>query len=457
MNLQSLEDILLSQYLDSAERRFVSLLLALADREFSRPLERFTHSIDDATGPFLDRIGDLLGLERPPVPDTNVDFFGFAGEDVSFGHGLLADHEVTVGPTVRMADEAYRRMLKARAITLRSTSGLEDVKRAADELFDQAFVSPQSRTTPFQLFTQTNYVAMTGHDTRPVLPGAIDRGLILALRPGGFSAGIPPQGGIRYSRREINARSGVINGLRGGVDVPREDGEAVGMTFRDDDDVILLSTNGRNRVLRITRWDNERVTVASDFITVTGPPAGHALATGIAYVPLTSGTLNRNLIATWSEADSEARLWAHQTLGRVPTAGGSTWTLAQVAVMPRRVYGIAEGEGDRLLIADTQGIQEITALPTNNTNAPTMQLRYTAPGNTVPTAVAHQFDRIVWYDQTTNQVYSDALNPTRGFEVRGAATDGFYLEAVRNAIDKLIPRPAGSPIQVTTEVTPNAP
>ena len=481
MNLSTLEDLLLSQYIGTAERRFIRLLLELLDGQVSDPLARFTHDIDAGEGPFLDRIGDLLGIARPPVADTNVDFFGFAGEDEGFGRGVLADHITTVGPTVPLDDNSYRRLLRARAITLTSSDGVADVARAARALFDQFGVSTFGRETPFDppQGPVLGMFAATGHDTRPVLPGAIDRGLILAMsneRDQGANT-------FRYSRLELNPITGLANNLAHPIEIAGV-GQISGMTLWDENDSILLFTHGGTAgaqgtgayALRVVEWLHETfVLQLNDMgepmkweIPLGGGSTSFAADPPISDVTGFGRIGDRHYFVVTEGNPPVSTLYYSSSdpiQGWEPTSSYNSFGGGfPRGRFPRRVYSMVDTP-DGLMVGDTQGMQLITALPEpapgafGTTDEVTLELQYVSAqgASHEPLAAAHLQGRVVWYDQTSNRVYSDPLVEGRGFTIFGASTDGFYNEAVTNSIDKLVPRPAGVPMRVITEVIENAP
>ena len=87
-------------------------------------------SIDDAEGIWLERIGDILGLPRPYTSDSSMDLrFGFnaAGGPFDFVpyRGLAANDVIFPLP-----DGTYRRLLKARAVTVLTRGTLAEFERA---------------------------------------------------------------------------------------------------------------------------------------------------------------------------------------------------------------------------------------------------------------------------------------------------------------------------------------
>ena len=118
-NLQAV----ISQYRpDSRELSLFESIQALLQTEWGDVINALALDIDTATNFQIDAIGQRLGYVRPPVPNTDLDYFGFAPEDLGFGAGVLATSDPTAGPTREIGDDRYRSMLKARGLLLRSNA-----------------------------------------------------------------------------------------------------------------------------------------------------------------------------------------------------------------------------------------------------------------------------------------------------------------------------------------------
>lgn len=118
----------------------------------------------------LDMLGSFVGLPRPLIlgSDGPQEFFGFRGargyEPKGFGGGVLAD-ERSIRESLRpLPDTDFRRLLKARMLTLRSNSSLHAIDRAAKALEPLAFQGAQrvTQTAPheFTLHLAVNDVSM---------------------------------------------------------------------------------------------------------------------------------------------------------------------------------------------------------------------------------------------------------------------------------------------------------
>lgn len=419
---------MLSQYVDQPERRFLSSVLERSDAEVSSPLESFTHDPREAEGAFLDRLGELVDLERPPVLDTDIDHFGYSPEDEGFGRGVLADHLTPTGPTLPLSDELYRRLIIARLQTLTAT-GLADVQAAATTLFATNWVY---ENTPRTWASPVRMGAMTARD---------DGTLLAIARVGG------------RQRYNISPRTGAQTLLTG--DFPAQDadgvtlGNARGMTRRDGEFYI---TTFPGRFVRVLTWTDDEIVLGSslqivdqDGANLTGNLSGVAAFEGQDYIARFAQGNRRELYEfefDFSPPDDDM--------------GNAVAPFARATKVANLTFGpgsIAEAP-DGLYIGTTTGVERLVGLPDDASGDATTEQVSASPEATLIEAMSYYGGRIVY--SLSDSTISFALAGDRGFSVFGTDRDPFYLEAVRNNRDKVFLRPAGVPMALYTEEVQDA-
>jgi len=94
-------------------------------------------SLETAEGIWLDRIGERLGLARPRQTRMGGedDYFGFDEHGVGFDQAPLWSSNPFLGGTEGISDTHYRRLLRARALALFSTSTREEIEQIAEILW----------------------------------------------------------------------------------------------------------------------------------------------------------------------------------------------------------------------------------------------------------------------------------------------------------------------------------
>ena len=141
--------LLLSQWRDAAALKAITdIWLQIAQDEIQTPMDRLAteQNLDTASGWWLDRLGERLGVVRPSAPTSDADEFGFDAAGKPFDGFPLSDAERPV--TAPIGDPLYRRILRARIVALHSdgTRGaLEQSLRQIDpfaSVFDRA-LEPQ--------------------------------------------------------------------------------------------------------------------------------------------------------------------------------------------------------------------------------------------------------------------------------------------------------------------------
>lgn len=102
--------------------------------------------IDTAIGAQLDGIGEILGLPRPLLPVDVIGAFGFFGDSTSKSFGTLSDpalggYFADFASTRQTAnDEAYRKLLRAKAVINRTSMTVEETLEMVSLMFDGARV-----------------------------------------------------------------------------------------------------------------------------------------------------------------------------------------------------------------------------------------------------------------------------------------------------------------------------
>ena len=144
IEVQKRRDLLIQQYKNSP--KFLALINGFFDvlqTEFVNPLSTLSNytNPDNAEGIWLDYLGLRLGLYRPTILDTSINYFGFDTNDssdnnVGFDQGPFgtAIRELEIREPI--GDEYYRSFLKARAMFLRSRATREDIENILDILFN---------------------------------------------------------------------------------------------------------------------------------------------------------------------------------------------------------------------------------------------------------------------------------------------------------------------------------
>lgn len=136
-------NLLISQWATKPRMRaFVGALIQAKCDGILAPLRAIENydAIEQAEGYWLDTIGGLLGLQRPPIDSTGrTARFGFDGVGVGWDTARMGDHDAL--PVLAPAgDELYRRLLRARGRALLSLGELGSLIAAAREIDPTALV-----------------------------------------------------------------------------------------------------------------------------------------------------------------------------------------------------------------------------------------------------------------------------------------------------------------------------
>lgn len=154
--------------------------------EPSRRLEQML-TLDEASGIWLDRIGDRLGFPRPRQTRraADDDYFGFDSHGTGFDQAPLWSTNPFLGGTEGISDAYYRRMLRARAISLYSTGTFAEIEQIADLLWSGGstiVVSPTGGYTLTAIERDTRFANLT-EPLAPLLlglPAGVARTLLIA-------------------------------------------------------------------------------------------------------------------------------------------------------------------------------------------------------------------------------------------------------------------------------------
>lgn len=154
MKLQTTADLLITQWRDKPKiRALVQIWLDVLQEEIGDPLAQIREylSIDGAEGVWLDHVGERLGVRRPWADSTAVGTWGFDAAGTGFDQGPIEGLEPleVQAPT---GDDLYRRILKARAITLVSSGTLEEMRRAV-KLIDPGGIAVDVQDMSFRVTT----------------------------------------------------------------------------------------------------------------------------------------------------------------------------------------------------------------------------------------------------------------------------------------------------------------
>ena len=139
--------LLIAQYREAPKfTRVVEGLLQLLQVETVDLLDQLAASInpDTAEGVTLDWLGERLGVNRPRIEDPNA--FGFDSAGTGFDRGRFVSLRIVFGALLPLSDEWYRRLLKTRALYLRSGTSIADVNACLDHLFDSGYLMDVNTT-----------------------------------------------------------------------------------------------------------------------------------------------------------------------------------------------------------------------------------------------------------------------------------------------------------------------
>ena len=132
-------DLLIQQWREAPRMRALAeALLGLVDDQIVKPLAELERmaSIDTASGVWLDRIGERLGIRRPATDLGDFDYLGLSGSgEVGFDQGLFDTVNETLSPRLPVADALYRRLLMMRARVLMSDGSASDLEGSASRVF----------------------------------------------------------------------------------------------------------------------------------------------------------------------------------------------------------------------------------------------------------------------------------------------------------------------------------
>ena len=133
-------DLLVSQW-DNATRlrALIQGKLQLLNDLLLEPLRHIErqYNPDEAIGIGLDRLGDRLGLPRPRIAASAAGQFGFATDNTGFEQGPFATTNPFLVQTVPVSDLYYLPMLRARALTVRSSMTVPEIQLIVEELFNE--------------------------------------------------------------------------------------------------------------------------------------------------------------------------------------------------------------------------------------------------------------------------------------------------------------------------------
>ena len=137
-------ELLIPQYREATRlHRLIDNFCAILDTFIEQPLNRMARPInpDVSTGVLLDWIGLRLGLIRPRVRSQDFDWLGFEGsEERGFDQAPFFSLQADIEGSVPINDGNYARLLKARALFLRSRADRTSIERILNVLFDQGYI-----------------------------------------------------------------------------------------------------------------------------------------------------------------------------------------------------------------------------------------------------------------------------------------------------------------------------
>ena len=137
-------ELLIPQYREATRlHRLIGNFCAILDTFIEQPLNRMAQPInpDVSTGVILDWIGLRLGLIRPRVRSEEFNWLGFEGsEERGFDQAPFFSLQADIQGSVPINDGNYVRLLKARALFLRSRADRTSIERILNVLFDQGYV-----------------------------------------------------------------------------------------------------------------------------------------------------------------------------------------------------------------------------------------------------------------------------------------------------------------------------
>ena len=137
-------ELLIPQYREATRlHRLINNFCAILDTFIEQPLNRMSRPInpDISTGVLLDWIGLRLGLVRPRVRSQDFDWLGFEGsEERGFDQAPFFSLQADIEGSVPINDVNYARLLKARALFLRSRADRTSIERILNVLFDQGYI-----------------------------------------------------------------------------------------------------------------------------------------------------------------------------------------------------------------------------------------------------------------------------------------------------------------------------
>lgn len=142
-------DYLITQYASSTRlRALIRAILNVSDQQILSVADELQRclNIDLASGYWLDRMGRLLGLERPSVVSADYDdVIRFGVRGAGFGNfPFVLSSLLEYSP---LGDGDYRRLLKSRIVSLRSGCTLVEYREALAYLDSTATVSDNSDLT----------------------------------------------------------------------------------------------------------------------------------------------------------------------------------------------------------------------------------------------------------------------------------------------------------------------
>jgi hypothetical protein len=193
-------DLIIAQYRNSP--KLVNLISTFCDIVQADLIDAANQlaleaAVNTASGVWLDRIGERVGLDRPGVPSTETKIFGFNGADdtVSFNQGRFAS--IGEDPNYIPVDDAtYRIYLIARGGELLTDGSQPDLSRIAAAAYGNA-----------------TYLDEQNMATTIILSGVADEVVIVAAQIGL----LPKPAGVSITAIEITHPEGAY-GFEGQAD-----------------------------------------------------------------------------------------------------------------------------------------------------------------------------------------------------------------------------------------------
>lgn len=140
--------LLISQWAGATNlRAVVQAFLDVAHEQLEDAFAKIQQNLnlETAEGVWLDYLGERLGLPRPATTSAGA-VFGFDDSGVGFDQARIRD-QFDLEPLAPIADELYRRLLRARAISLLATGTIREVRSAAQKIDPSSIITDQFDNT----------------------------------------------------------------------------------------------------------------------------------------------------------------------------------------------------------------------------------------------------------------------------------------------------------------------